>query len=139
MAVVPEREDVQELLDLGLQHFERQSAEAPDQLQVLDPRKMRVKIRLLGNVPKTALERREVVYNAAAIEQDLTIARFQQADDHFHRCALSGPVGADIAENLAGTNGEINVAYGCYSLKTLGQMADFEHLHFGHRLRVEVP
>ena len=73
MAVVPEREEAQELVHLGLQDAARYVAQASHQLQILPAGEMRVKMRLLRDVADAPLERGEIVIDAVAPIEDLAL------------------------------------------------------------------
>ena len=84
-------------------------------------------MRLLRNVADRTQEAGPVRAHVAAVEQDLAAGGLDQADQHLHGGRFAGAVGAQVAENLAGTNGEADAVHGGNPAVALGQIADLEH------------
>ena len=78
----------------------RDAAQAADELQVLAPGKVRVQMRLLGDVADAPLKAREVVVNGLAVVKDLAVGGLDQARQHLDGRALARAVRPQVAEDL---------------------------------------
>src|SRR4029077_1246881 len=77
-------------------------AQRADHVEVFLASEIRIKIGFFGNVAEEPAVGSEIFPDVLAVVGNLAIGGLKQAGEHFHGSAFSGPVGTQIAENLAG-------------------------------------
>src|SRR5689334_19249424 len=85
-------------------------------------------MRLLGDIAHAALETDPVLPDVAAVKEDLSGGGLDQSGENFDGGALAGAVGPDVAEDLAGMNGEADTIHCRDAVKPLDQATNFEHV-----------
>src|SRR5260370_40074348 len=88
---------------------------------------MRVEVGLLGDVADARLVGGHVVDDAGAVEEDLSLAGVEQADDHVHGGAVAGAGGDDVAEDFAMLERKADVLHGALAVRAICESANFEH------------
>src|SRR5215469_8754185 len=86
-------------------------------------------MRLFGDISDHALKAGQIVVDAVTLIENLAFRRLDQAGQHFDGRALSGAVGTQISENLAGCDGEADLMDSRDVAVMLGETAGFEHVH----------
>ena len=107
-----EAEEGEEAVGLEVDEGFGEVAQAADELEVFEAGEVGVDVGLLGDVAEGGAVGLEVVADALALEEDLAVGGFEEAGDDFDGGGLAGAVGADVAYDLAGTDGEVDVVDG---------------------------
>ena len=127
MAIVPEADEAEEFVHFGFEGAARDAAEAAGELEVLAAAEVGIEVRFLGDVAEAALEALEVAADVLAVEEDASAGGFEQAGEHLDGGAFAGAVGAEIAQDLAGADGEADAIHGGRSDEGLAEIESFEH------------
>ena len=107
----------------GLAH----AAQAADELEVLEAGEMGVDLGFLGDVAEMGAEGGEVLVDVAAGEEDFAAGGLDEADDHLNGGGFAGAVGPEVAEDVAGGEGEADVFDGGDGTVGFGDVSEFEH------------
>src|SRR5438477_5800971 len=118
---------MQELVHFGLEDAPLNAAEAASELEVLSPAEVRIQVGFLGDIAEAALEALQLAANILAVEEDASAGGLQQAGEHLDGGAFAGTVGAEIAEDLAGTDGEADAIHSRGTNEGLDEIEGFEH------------
>ena len=87
-------------------------AQAADELEVFEAGEMGVDVGLLGDVAEGGAVGLEIVADALAFKEHLAVVGLEEAGDDLDGGGLAGAVGADVADDFAGTDGEVDVVDG---------------------------
>jgi len=71
-----------------------------------------------------------LVADVEVVDQDATLVRLDQADDHIETGGLAGTVGAKQADDLAAVDRQADVAHDLTAFIGLGQMLGFQGCHY---------
>jgi hypothetical protein len=127
VAVVEEADEAQEFVHFGFQDAARKAAEASGELEILAPTEVRIEVGFLGHIAQAALKAFQIAADILAVEEHASAGGFQQSGKHLDGGAFAGTVGAEIAEDLAGTDGEADAIHGGGTDEGLGEIEGFEH------------
>ena len=127
MAKIVEAKKSEECIDLAIQQCSRNAAQPSNQLEVFSSREMRIQMGFFRNVTEASRECDAILEDVFAVKVDFTFAGINQSNQHFYGGALSRAVGAQISEDLPGTNVEGHVLHCWNAAVSLGQMPNFQH------------
>jgi hypothetical protein len=142
VTVFPETNEPEKLVHFWFEGAARQSAEAPDKLEMFVSAEMRIEMRLFGHVADAALKGFAsfgIFVDVAAVKRDFAGCRLKEANDHLDRGALAGAVGTEIAERFAAMNHEADMVDNWDSGVMFRQVANFEHGNLDLLWKTEVP
>src|SRR5579864_9143439 len=89
---------------------------------------MGIQVRLLRHVTQALLMANTVATNRLAGEQDLSIARLNEAGDHLERRRFPRAIGTQVAGDFSRPGDEADLEHYRNSGILLGHAAQFEHL-----------
>ena len=127
VAVVPEADEAEEFVHLGLQGAAGNPAQASGELEIFAAGEVGVEVRLFGDVADAALEGFEIAVDVLAMEEDVAGGGLQESGEHFDGGAFSGAVGSEVAENFAGVDDEADAIHGGDAGVELGKLPGFQH------------
>ncbi|MCY4634841.1 MAG: hypothetical protein OXG04_10130 [Acidobacteria bacterium] len=113
--------------DLLGEHVGLDPAEPSDEREVLGAGEVGVQVRGLRHVPDPPPVAEDVPLDVLAIYADLAVRGLDEPGHHVDRGRLPGAVGSEIAEHLAGTYREADVADRGQRTVVLGDPCHFEH------------
>ena len=103
-------------------------AEAAGELEVLAATQMGIEVRFFGDVAEATLEALEVAADVLAMKEDASAGGFEEAGEHLDGGAFAGSVGAEIAQDLTGADGEADAIHGGWSYERFAEIEGFEHV-----------
>jgi hypothetical protein len=98
--------------------------------QVLCPRQRRIEIDDLGDVTKSRARRRRVLKDRLPKDQRLALARLKKAEEKVQRRRLARAVRTKKADDLARSDGQVEMIQSRVSAEASGQPPGFEHRGF---------
>jgi hypothetical protein len=69
----------------------------------------------------------QVLLDIFAVEKNLSVGWFQQADEHFDGGAFAGAVGSEVTENLSRLKAEVDALHSEHRAVILRESSRFEH------------
>jgi len=130
VAVFPETRKAEKLVRFVFEEEPAQSAETPDELEMLASAEVRIEVRLLGYVADAALKGFAgfgIFMDVMTIQRDFAGCGLEQPDDHLDCGAFTGTVWPEIAERFAAMNHETNLVDDWDAGVPFGEAANFEH------------
>src|ERR1017187_8066380 len=127
VAIVPEADEAKELVHFGFEDAARDAAQTAGELEVFAAAEVRIEVGLLGDVAEAALEAFEIAADVLTVEEDAPTGGLEQSGEHLDGGTLAGAVGAEIAQDLAGADGDADRVHGGRADEGLGEIEGFEH------------
>src|SRR6266478_4104247 len=102
----PEREELEEGIDSGVLARFGHGAQRSDHVEIFLAGEVRIEMCFLGDVAEAFAVGGEIFVNVLHVVSDFAVGGLKQAGEHFYRGAFSGTIWTQVAENLAGLEGE---------------------------------